>query len=278
VHFLYMGDQQHNNLIAKFSRLLITEESANSLPHIPSSDSRTWRYYAELPQIPSPFGRHTAAVNNLRDMLYEGPNLQAIGIHGGTDINIFRGTQKIVEWAGSARGDWTTRSADLMHRHFIRILDYLDGARFVQQDVPPGTALLVNSTIAQIPLLDVTADQNPRSYIDRLNDQLIGLIRAPGLTPQMHALAIQTQTALTKNLPFWLGKVRQDAKQLVMMNHTQLLQLSTLALLDDMLMQALYAFIGQLNPDTSQIQAGAVQIHYNVQRLATLDVKPYSGS
>jgi len=38
---------------------------------------------------------------------------------------------------------------------------------------------------------------------------------------------------------------------------------------------ARYAFVGQIDPNTNQIQGGAVQIHDNIQRLATYDIRPY---
>jgi hypothetical protein len=52
VHFHYPGDQQHTNLISVSSRLLLTEESASSVPQHPSSDQARWRYYANSPKGP----------------------------------------------------------------------------------------------------------------------------------------------------------------------------------------------------------------------------------
>jgi len=42
-----------------------------------------------------------------------------------------------------------------------------------------------------------------------------------------------------------------------------------------MVTNALYAFIGRPDPSTGQIQEGVVQVHYNIQGLATYDVSPY---
>jgi len=72
-----------------------------------------------------------------------------------------------------------------------------------------------------------------------------------------------------------LQQVHVDAKQLMGMTDAQLLSQSALSTLDDMETTARYAFIGQVNPDTNQVQGGAVQIHYNIQGLATLDVTPF---
>jgi hypothetical protein len=41
-----------------------------------------------------------------------------------------------------------------------------------------------------------------------------------------------------------------------------------------MFTQANYAFVGQFDPNTSRVKEGVVQIHYNIQGLATFDVMP----
>jgi hypothetical protein len=63
-----------------------------------------------------------------------------------------------------------------------------------------------------------------------------------------------------------------DAKKLVVMSNAQLLQPSTLSLLDDMTKHAQDAYIGQFDPETGEIQDGVTQIHYAIQRLAAMDV------
>jgi len=50
VHYEYLGDAQHNNLLSASSRLLITLEDTGKNPANPSTDRTTWVYYAELPQ------------------------------------------------------------------------------------------------------------------------------------------------------------------------------------------------------------------------------------
>jgi hypothetical protein len=69
--------------------------------------------------------------------------------------------------------------------------------------------------------------------------------------------------------------VRQDAKQLIAMSDTQLLSSDTLTILNDMMAQAFYAYVGQFDPSTGKVQAGAVQIHYDIEHLATFDITQY---
>jgi hypothetical protein len=72
-----------------------------------------------------------------------------------------------------------------------------------------------------------------------------------------------------------LEHVRMDAKQLLMMSDAQLLSQTSLLMLDDLETQAFYAYTGQIDPATNQLQSGVVQIGYDLERLATLDVTPY---
>jgi hypothetical protein len=56
------------------------------------------------------------------------------------------------------------------------------------------------------------------------------------------------------------------------MSPAQLQQPQTHALLNHMFAQARDAFVGLTDPNTNQVEEGVVQIHYEVQRLATFDV------
>jgi hypothetical protein len=276
VRFHYPGDQQHTNLIAVASRLLITEESASSVPTQPSSDQTKWRYYAELPQQPSRAGKQQpTALACLRALLYGGTSLQALGVQGGLNIQLLKNTGKVLEWVYSARDSWESRDTGFIHRQIVRTLDYLDGAGAVQSDVPPGTPLLVDPSLIQVPLLTIVPNQAPASYLHLIDSQLAQLITAPGVTAEMRMLAMQARQALLQNVQVWLAQVRQDARQLVQLNDAQLLQPTALLLLDDMVAAANEAFVGRLDPLTNEVQAGVVQIFYTIQRLATYDVLPY---
>jgi serine/threonine protein kinase len=274
VNMLYKGDQHYTNLIATYSRFLITEEDAKNISATPSLDHHTWRYYAEIPQIASKIGRHFSALVHIRHLLYEGPLLRVLGIHGGSNIQLLKNTQKILEWAESAKEAWRA-DPDFIHRQIVRILDYLDSMTYIQQDVPPGTPLLVEPRLAQVPLIAIVKNQNNASLLSRIEDHIVALSdesQSPGITQARHVLAKQTDLALV-NEQNWLGQVRQDAKKLVTMTNDQLSQASALLILNDMQMQANYAFVGRINPLTNQMQWGAVEIYYSIQKLATFDVK-----
>jgi serine/threonine protein kinase len=281
VHLLYPGDQQNTNLVGIASRFLITEESATITPTNPSLAQRTWRYYAELPQIRSDTQSGTRAIDILRRLLSEMSELEQQGLHGGLNIHLFLNTQQVSQWANSARDAWTSKDPVTTHNQIVRILDYLDGESFdgaslVQKDVPCHLSLLVNPTLASVPLIDLEASQGNASYADRMASQLGGLDSQIGITTEMRQLAQQIDNALLDNVKTWLGQVHQDVKQLACMTNAQLLQPATQNILNDMVAQAGYAFNGRTDPSTGKFQEGVKQLYYDTQQLATFDVRPYS--
>jgi eukaryotic-like serine/threonine-protein kinase len=278
-HYLYPGDSKHTNLLESTSRLLITEENADITPNIPSPDTSTWHYTAELPQGQSPSSSgpdmgggmsELSVLAHLRHLLADAPELQKVGLSGGLDIWLFRNTQKILEWAGSARDDWETKDSGLLHRQVVRVLDYLDGLSLVQKDAP-GEPVFVTPQLAQIGLLDLSHHQDP-SLLYLIDFHLNAMIQSPGFSAEQRQLAIKIDTAI-KNITDWLQQVHQDAVQLVTLSQEQLLQPSSLSLLNDMTTQALNAFGGRIDPATGQIQEGVLQVHFNIQHLATFDIK-----
>jgi len=274
VHFHYAGDHLHTNLLDVTNRLLVTEEDAGTAPTNPSLDTSTWRFMAELPQKPNPLDtvHHFSLLSHLRHLLASDPTLQSLGMPGGLDIWLFRNTQKILEWSGSARDDWASQNTDLMHRHILRILDYLDGLSYVQNDVPVDSPVLVNERIARVSLLEFDVQhQVPPGFLYHIALHLHGMIESPGATTEQKRLAIQIDSAISK-VQALLEQVHQDAKKLVMFTGAQLAQPATLSLLDDMVKHAQDAFVGQFDPTTGEIQNGVTQIHYAIQRLATMEV------
>src|SRR5262249_13467890 len=186
------------------------------------------------------------------------------------DIWLFRNTQKVLEWSGSARDDWQTQESSLLHRQIVRILDYLDGLPLVPKDAS-GEPVLVTPQLAQIALLDLSQHQKP-SFLYLIDFHLNAMLQSPGFTAEQSQLAIKIDTAI-KNITGWLEHVHRDAVQLVSMSDAQLLQPPSLSILDDMATQALNAFGGRIDPATGQIQDGVLQVHYNIQHLATFDIK-----
>lgn len=286
VNFSYAGDSSHTNLISCTSRLLITEESAASRPQQPSTDKHTWMFYTEIPQLPDPQDsvNHFSALDDIRHLLYEGPDLKNKGLHGGLDIQLLRNAQKVLEWAGSARDAWNgknTQDSKFIHRQVVRILDYLDGTYtpkkisvpLVQTDVPPGTPLLVDPVFALVPMLDLPGYNT--AYLARISRQLQGITTAPGVASEMRVRAAQIRGELL-GVKKWLANMYKDAKELVALTDSQLMQPSTLIILNDLENQANAILVGQLDSSSGQVTPGVVQIHYNILQLVTFDIRPFT--
>ena len=272
----------HDNLISMASRLLITEEDTQGTPRGPAADRSTWRYYAEIPQTPYGSSPQLSALDHIRHLFYKETVLPVLGLAGGLDVWLFRNTEKVLEWSISARDDYHPQVSDpsIIHSLFVSILDYLDGAPNVHIDVP-GNTVAADPTISQVALLSVVPAQvqltdvthNPPGYLDHVQLHLNGVVQAPDATPHMRTLATQIIEALN-NAKTWLQQVRAYARQLVKMDANQLSQPSTLTMLNNMLSNATYAYIGQLNPGTNQVLPGVLQVHYDIQQLATLTITP----
>src|SRR6266702_2200507 len=279
VNFLYKGTANHDNLFSLASRLLITEENTNGTPRGPSAARSTCSYYAEIP--------HTAygtpplsALDHIRHLFYKETKVAVLGLPGGLDIWLFRNTEKLMEWGVAARDDYNPQGthADQMHAQFVRILDYLDGSPNVHIDVPGGT-VLADPVASRVALLTVTAAQqegtdlanNPPGYLDHIPLHLNGVVNAPDATPEMRKRAAQIIDALN-NVARWLKEVRKYAQQLVLMDRDQLSQPEALTMINNLLTNATYAYIGQLNPKTNKVEPGVLQVHYEVQQLATLTI------
>lgn len=278
IDYLYPGTAAHDNLLSQASRLLITEESTSGQQLGPAADRSTWRYYAEIPQ--TPYGDPAlSALDHIRHLFYKETKVEVLGLPGGLDIWLFRNTAKVMEWSVSARDDYsaTNPNAPVIRGLFRDILSYLDGSPNVAMDVPGGVSN--PEPAAKVALLSVTPvqqqgtdlDNNPPGYTDHFALHLNGVVQAPDATQQMRVLSTQMIEALN-NAKAWLQQVRTYAKQLVTMDTAQLSQPSTLALLDNMLQYATYAYVGQLDPKTNQVVPGVLQIHYDVQKLAVLAV------
>jgi hypothetical protein len=288
VDYFYAGDANHANLLSTTSRLLITEEPSGMTPTVPSKDRTTWRYYAEIPQeqIPKDGPGFTALVH-IRHLFYNETNIEVLGLPGGLDFWMSKNTEKVLEWAISARDYWQgpTTSLDnlnLTRFQLERILEYLDGTLHYQVDMPANTPLRVDPEIAKVALLSVgtqvtsaatTYRLDPPGYVDHVQLHVGQVTRAPHISKILlqHSTAILDDVNRAKG---WLTKVRQDGVQLYQMsnNLTQLRQPQAGALLDDMATMAQYAYLGQLDPITNTVQGGVLQAHYETQQLAVLVV------
>jgi len=276
VHFIYTGDQQHDNLLENYSRFLVTEEDANIIPVAPSVVTSSWHYIAELPQKPDPKDtvHHFSVLAHLRHLLSADPTLDGLKLHGGLGIWIVRNVEKVQEWAGSARDYWTSKDTNLMRDQLKRILDYLDSTTYVGQDVLSANPVIVDQRIAKVALLEFSPDQQPPGYLAHISHHVQGVIGAPGATTDQRNLASQIYTNLN-NATKWLTQVRKDAKQLVNLPDAQLLSQHSLSILNDMATQALYAYVGQLNISTNNVQEGVIQIYYHLAAMASLEITQY---
>ncbi|MBA2286272.1 MAG: anti-sigma factor, partial [Ktedonobacteraceae bacterium] len=168
VSVFYPGDTDNTDLLASYSRFLITEENASQVPTNPSLDTSTWRYFAAFSQAFNPAAStsvHYSLLDHLRHLLARDPSLEKAKLGGGLDTWLFRNMEKILEWAGSARDTQQScqstpgnpQCAAFIQRQATRILDYLDGPYITRENVPPaiqGSRLLVDPTIAQVALLE----------------------------------------------------------------------------------------------------------------------------
>ena len=275
INYLYSGDTQHTNLLAMYSRFLITQEDANVTPIAPTQDKSMWKYSSQIPQtIPS--GQNFSLLDHLRHLLTDDPDLQKLHIAGGLDIWTYRDTQKLPYWANDAMNNWKAQNFDTVHKRVIETLDYLDGSQMVVKDVPTGTALAADPLPSQVPLLELQPNQSPPGYLYHDEIHLQGVVDSPGSTQAQSKLAGQIAVLLNE-ADAKMQQVRQDAKQLAAMNNADLSQASTQPILQDMLTQANEAFTG--TPDyvtTMQGAMGGITIAYeDIQRLASFDVKPY---
>jgi hypothetical protein len=276
-YLLYPGNQQHTNLLASNSRFLVTEEDATVTPITPSPDYSAWRYYGEFPQTPDPLdSHHFSFLDHLRHLLAADPLLDEMELPGGLSNWLYRNTGKLLEWTGSARDRWEeAKDLGFVRRQTLRTLSYLDGLAFVHQDLPAGATPPEISRQEAVGLIDVNgANQVPPSYLGHIVYHLGGLLEAPGSTPDTRKSAAAIIAALN-NVQLWLEKLRTDAKQIVAMTDNQLAQPAAFDLLNDMVVQANHAYVGNIDPVTGEMLQGVTWIHDQLQTLATLTVTQY---
>ncbi len=273
----FQGDNQHNNLLASYSRILVTEESADTPPANPSLDPQTHRFAAEISTIPSPTDPEKySLLDHMRHLLSQDPKLKLAGLSGGLDLWLFNNTLKILETAGSIRDSQNT---DFIRRQLVRILDYLDSSSYIQtENLPAGLPPVeIDPNIAKVAMLNFDVQQNPPGYLKHIGNHLRAITVAPGVTPEQKALAIQINLAIN-NVQAWMQQVHLDAQKLIHLPANQLTQPAGAQLLDDLFTKANTALVGQTDPNTNQIKEGVIQIHYNMQRLATFDLTSCHGS
>ena len=182
-----------------------------------------------------------------------------------------RNVGKVEEWSSAAQGSWGDGNADLIHRHMLRILDYLDGQAYVWQDVPAGSEWLVDPVAGKLGLLSYTQGQQPPGYLQHVDIHLNGLASSPGHTEEQKKVAIQVDGVIARMIND-LTKVRQDAVQLVQRSNDQLLQPDALALLNEMATLTKGVSSGWFDATTDENQGGVVWLSARIQQLATVSL------
>ena len=274
----FPGDTVHSNLLATNSRFLITEEDASAPPSSPSLDPNAWVYYAEFSQIkPIPTNPKSYSVyDHIRHLLSDDPKVKAAGLTGGLDIWLYRNTQKVLEWSGSARDAWKYKSVDFIHRQLARIMDYLDGTLYVQKDLP-GQGLYADPNISKVGLLTFDPQtQDPPGYLYHIGKHLHELTALPQTSAAQKALAIQIKQWID-GVNLWLHTIRDDVKKLYAMDIAHLTGNDGRTLLDEVATLANDAFAGKVDAH-AQVTNGVAQIHYAIQRMATFDIRACSAS
>ena len=117
----------------------------------------------------------------------------------------------------------------------------------------------------------------PPGYVYLVGLHLNGAALSPQATPDQRRLAGQIDAAINK-LKYVFGQAHQDAKLLAQMMDAQLLQSSSLSILNDLVIQAQDAYAGQLDPSTGASQGGAIWIYGNIERMVTFDVMHFASS
>ncbi len=281
VHLTYTSPT-HEDLLVTFSRFLVTEQAAMTVPVTPPLDNSTWRYQATIPTIPNPADEqhHYTVLDHLRHLLAKDPTVASIGLAGGLNIWLYRNSLEVMEEATTARDYWQYKSSTpYMHRQVVRILDYLDGYNYALRDVPlidPFThsesAFLIDRKYGELGLLTLDQQQQPPGYLAHISIHLEGVAYSPGATPAQVTLVKQIDTVVTQVVSPLFKKVHDDAAQLVKMDQAQLRTNSALDLLNDMSTNANAAVAGAIDPVTGSVGKGVTWIHAQMGQLAVVTV------
>ncbi|GCE11364.1 hypothetical protein [Tengunoibacter tsumagoiensis] len=277
----YKGNAQHQDLLAIYSKLVITEDVVSPVPTHLSTDKTVWRYASELSAVPNPADtiNHYSLLAHLRHLLAQDPKLQNLGLTGGLDIWLYRNTLKILEWSGSARDAYQGHDVGLMQRQLARIQAYLMGQKFLPEENLSATlsSLLANAPGSRVGILSVQPNASPPAYLDHILNHLLELTSSPSATDQQRQLAKEIQTAVKTAREHFLA-VYEKIHTILHLAPEQLADAGTSALLNTIFTEANAALVGNIDPTTNQATGGVAQIHYLVQSLATMSVQACRGT
>ncbi|HZU70503.1 MAG TPA: protein kinase [Ktedonobacteraceae bacterium] len=280
VHYVFPGDAQHSNLLATYSRFLITQEDATNTPSTPTLDYSAWRFAATIPHAPNPADTrfHFSMLDHLRHLLSGEQLTETYGLYGGLGIWLERDTEEVFKWGVNANDHWGSKDAVGVRQQLLNVLYYLDGDTCIVPDlqhVPAGTPIgPENGTIfkiARVPLLDACTLTHPIGFVRHIGAHLQGVTGAPGATKTTQIMASQIDKALNQ-VQVWLQNARMDTIQLLNTPNDQLVQASSLNTLGDLVTQLRYAYSGHIDPVTGTYTGGVTWIYGSIQRLAILTV------
>ncbi len=279
-------DPQHANLLASFSRFLVTEEATNPPPQSYSLDKTAWRYYAEVPQTPASRDC-TSSLNQLSDLchvrhlLAVDPELQQVGLPNGLSYWFLNNVEEIQKWAREAVDH--NAAVDIRHK-VVDILTMLAGMTCIQQDLSqaaPGASNMPDdgtlAKVAVIPLLNCALTPTQPGYLEHIHNHLNAIVQSPGVLPNQADLAKQVGTELN-TVNALITQLHSDALKLVAMPDAQLTQQNGLGLRTELDALATHILSGGTNANTGAQDPGVTQIADQIQQLATLDVKAYTGT
>jgi hypothetical protein len=149
-------------------------------------------------------------------------------------------------------------------------VDYIDGQRYAWQDVPKGSAWLVDPLAGRIGLLNFT--QEVPGYLEHIDLHLSGLADSPGHTSQQRMLAIQVDGVITK-MENDVMQIRRDAIQLVARTSSQMRHPDTLTLLNDMVSRTNEIKSGWFDATSGEDIGGVVWLQARIQQLATIVIQ-----
>ncbi len=187
-----------------------------------------------------------------------------------------RSTSNLVEWSTSARDDWRSGSdaaISQMRQQLIRLLIALDGISYAPRELPTNTSYtgLVDPPIGNIGLLPIEPAQDFFSLVTDVDFHLQGVAASPGASTDQQQESAKI-LAVMDRINAWLTKARDDDRRLLGMTNQQLQQPGALSLLNDLQMNAVSAFSGQIDQATGARQEGAQWVFQETQRLAEMEV------
>ncbi len=270
---LSYGDPQHTNLLASYSGLLITEQDASPIPQAPSLDQSVWRYQAQIPQTHTSGTPPYSLLDHVRHLLASEPQLEQHQLLGGLAIWLKRNTDQLVTWAKDAQSAGDAAQRDMLRQDLFRLLDYLDGLDYVQQDLSGDISALqlVDQRTGSIGLLNIVSGQSTRGYLVHIDDHLRGIVASPGVITQQMTLA-EHILQNTDTINSWLQQARRDILQLLKNFDQPLPESQTQQLLTDVYTLVTFASEGKPTSPTGNRQGGAHQVDEQILQLASIQI------